>query len=268
MQTELFYNNRIIFGYITNNVLSFHEEICMNKFVVCSKILQHMGLKALRMHLLHKILRIPSPPWSLSTNPNQGPSSWLLSPSMVYFVIAICRGWDKRLLCVLMGHNNLGRDNLWDLKVHLGVQEFMSLLLLSFHVVVWSCMADVVLHNVLWCQFLEDTFHKLAFMWGRLQCTNKIGFISRDASFLFRHHKNLFGCRKGKILFIMMNLVYTLRTRPRSATISPYIWPGPKVIDNITTSCYLYIEKLIHAPNVPPYLGNYIIGGQPPIPSY
>ena len=48
--------------------------------------------------------------------PNPNPSSWPLALSMIYFVVALCRGWDKRSLHVLMNMIVL-EGKLWDLKV-------------------------------------------------------------------------------------------------------------------------------------------------------
>ena len=55
-------------------------------------------------------------------------------------------------------HNNLGRDRLWDLKVCPRLWEFMSLVLHNIHVVVWSCMKDAILHNVLKMYFQRTSF--------------------------------------------------------------------------------------------------------------
>ena len=52
------------------------------------------------MHLLRMNLRFLSPMCGLSTNPNQGPSSWLIFPLMVCFVVAHHQGSDTRPLCV------------------------------------------------------------------------------------------------------------------------------------------------------------------------
>jgi hypothetical protein len=43
----------------------------------------------------------------------------------------------------------------------------------------------------------------------------------------------------------------------------PHKWPGPRVIDNITTSCYPYVENFIHAPPILLHLGNLITDGNP-----
>lgn len=71
----------------------------------------------------------------------------------------------------------------------------------------------------------------------------------------------MFGCRLGNILF----------TDDQPSKYSKNIvatWPNPRVIDNNITACYLYIEKFIHAPTVPLYLGNHKIDGQHSIPCY
>ena len=103
-----------------------------------------LGSGALSMHLLYMIMRFLSPLSGLSTNPNP----WSFSSLMVYFIVMLCQGWDRRPLCILMDTIILEgiscgisiRPTLW---------EFMSLLLQNFHVHLWSCMEDVVLHNVL-----------------------------------------------------------------------------------------------------------------------
>ena len=173
------------------------------------------------------------------------------------------------------GHSNLGRDKLWDLKVRPGLREFMSLLLQNFYVAVWSCMEDAILHKVLRRLFPEEVISRLQFVWGRSKCTNTNGFISRDEPYLlkekevlFKHHKNLFGCKEGNILFVDDQPSKHIRNKASECCYFPHTWPGPRVIDNITTACYLYIEKLIHAPNVPLYLANHITDGLPPIPRY
>ena len=56
------------------------------------------------------------------------------------------------------GHGKLKRDKLWDLKVHPGSWEFMSLLLQNLHVIEWSWMKDVVLHNVFRRLYLGTLF--------------------------------------------------------------------------------------------------------------
>lgn len=62
----------------------------------------------------------------------------------------------------LNGNANLENKKLQDLKFHLGLHEL--LLLEDFHVDVWSCMDDVVLHNVLQRLFPQHIICRLTFM--------------------------------------------------------------------------------------------------------
>ena len=92
---------------ITNNVSNFHQRICMNIFAIYSIFFHHkyflmIWLGALLIHLLHMILRFLSPTSGLSTNPNASHASWSFSLSMVYFVLTLRRGRDRRPLCILM----------------------------------------------------------------------------------------------------------------------------------------------------------------------
>lgn len=130
------------------------------------------------------------------------------------------------------GFNNLGRDKFQVLKVCPRLWEFMSVLIQNFHIHVWSCMKDVVLHNVLRHLFSQNVIRTLAFVWSISKCTNTNGFISRDISFLlkheiflFKHHKNMFGCKDGNICSLMINLVNTLGTRPQNVVIFPTLDP-------------------------------------------
>ena len=52
--------------------------------------------------------------------------------------------------------------SLWDLKVRLRLWEFMSLLLQNFHVLLWVCIEDVVLHNVLQSLYARNVIRRLA----------------------------------------------------------------------------------------------------------
>jgi hypothetical protein len=154
------------------------------------------------------------------------------------------------------------------------LREFMSLFLQNFHVLLWSCMEDALIHNVLQRLFLENIVRRLAFVWGISKCKNTNGFIGRDVSFLkkkeilFRHHKNLYVCERAISCLSMISLTNTSRTRCWSVCYFPHTWPGPRVIYNITIVCYLYIEKLIITPNVLLYSRNRIIDRQLPIPNY
>ena len=157
------------------------------------------------MHFLHKILRFISPLCGLSTNPNQGPSSWSLSSSMINFVVALHQGWDKRPLHILM--DTIILEGILSYGPSKFIQGYGTLCHYSHIIVVWSCMEDVVLHYVLRRLFLENVICKLAFIWGKSKCTNTNGFISRDVSFLleekevyFRHHKNLIWFQGGQYL--------------------------------------------------------------------
>lgn len=145
----------------------------------------------------------------------------------------------------------------------------MSLLLHNVHFVVWSCMEDVVHHNVLRCLFRNHVICRLPFVWGRFKCTNINGFVNRDVSFifkerefLFRHHKNLFGCNA---LFVDDQPSKHIRNKALECCYFLHTWPSPSIIDNTTTSCHLYIEKRIPAQNVPLYLENHSTYGQPQI---
>lgn len=69
---------------------------------------------ALLMHLLCMISRSLIPLFGLSTNLNQGPSSWSSSLPMV----------RQKAIIHFNGHGNLGNDKLWDLKVCLWLQYF------------------------------------------------------------------------------------------------------------------------------------------------
>ena len=92
--------------------------------------------------------------------------------------------------------------------------------------------------------------------------------LLKEKEILFKHHKKMFGCREGNILFVDDQPNQHIRKKASKCCYFPHTWPGPKVIDNITTTCYLYIEKLMHTPNVPLYLGNYKNDKLPWIPRY
>lgn len=130
-------------------------------------------------------------------------------------------------------------------------------------------MEDVVHHNVLRCLFRNHVICRLPFVWGRFKCTNINGFVNRDVSFifkerefLFRHHKNLFGCNA---LFVDDQPSKHIRNKALECCYFLHTWPSPSIIDNTTTSCHLYIEKRIPAQNVPLYLENHSTYGQPQI---
>ena len=163
------------------------------------------------------------------------------------------------------GHNNFGRLKLGDLKVCPTLLEFKSLLLHNFHVVVWSCIEDVVIHNVLRCLFLENVIYRLALYGANWSAQIQMGslvetcFLPKKEVFLGTTKIYLVAWR-AVFCLLMISLANTSRRRPRSVATSPTLWPGPRVIDNISTTCDLYIKKLIHTPIVPLYLGICIWG--------
>ena len=67
--------------------------------------------------------------------------------------------------------------------------------------------------------------------------------------------------------YLSINLTNTLGTRPHSASTSPTLGLDLKL--QITSPLFVTsTKKLIYATNVPLYLGNHIIDGQPPISHY
>lgn len=214
---------------ITNIVSSFHEWLCIDVFVVCSTLIPtHVFLdiwigRSSNANSLHV--------FEVSMIPICRFSSRSFPMSMDYFPVVLHLGWDMRQLCLSMDTVILEGIR-WEIsKFVQSYGNLMSLFIQIFHVV-WSCMEDGVLHNVLHQVFSKNVIHRLClcgahwsawiWMWSLVDT-----YLSSSIK-----KKNSLGITQiclvvGREIscFSMTSLAYTLRTKPWSATTSPTFGP-------------------------------------------
>lgn len=118
----------------------------------------------------------------LNTNTNPSSSSLIILSINGLFCGCVSSMVRQQVIMCFNEYGHLRRDKLWDLKDFLRLEEIMSLFLQNFHVIMWSCMEDVVLYNVFRCLFPKKIICRLALVWAKSKCMYTNGFICKDVT--------------------------------------------------------------------------------------